>query len=137
VREASLWDHLRSILPSDIHYSRIESDTSPGFPDVHYTLSRQSGTIELKSTKAPKATFPFGGENGLRQSQKDWIKAERQAGGVVFLCLQVGRMVYFLDGGEWQDLHCLTLDQINDRALLAWNRSMPDPLRLRQILENP
>lgn len=111
--EASLWNYLRKILPPEGHYSRIESQTSAGFPDVHFTIDGVSGTIELKSTKHPNATYPFTGGDGLRKSQLTWIEDELKANGLVWLCLQCGRRIYFLDAPTYyQKLHEMTLADI-------------------------
>jgi hypothetical protein len=101
--ETSFWVYLRGILPKDGHYSRIEADTAHGFPDVHYTLEGVSGTIELKSTKSPKAKYPFAGKNGLRITQQRWIQEEDEAGGKVLLALQCGDTVYFINAALYYD----------------------------------
>lgn len=123
--EASFWDYLRILLPKDIHYSRIESDTSCGFPDVHYTLDGHSGTIELKDSKTPRATYPFSGKSGLRPSQCRWIEAELDAKGRVFLALQRNKEVYILEAGPfYEDLHLMTIRQIESESRLMWGKGL-------------
>jgi hypothetical protein len=120
--EASLWDYLRGLLPTGIHYSRIESETCPGFPDVHFTLEGVTGSIELKSTRKP-GKFPFSGDKGLRKSQIDWIKEEVEAGGWVLLCLEAGSKIYLLQAELYYDvLHDMDLDDIAKVATLSWVR---------------
>lgn len=101
--ESALWDWLSSRLPVGGRFSRIESETSPGFPDVDYTFRGISGTIELKSAKNPKTLIPFR-TGGLRQSQKDWIADELIAGGLVFIVARIEPYVYFFKGFEWYRL---------------------------------
>lgn len=121
--EASLWDHLRGLLPTGIHYSRIESETSPGFPDVHFTLEGVTGAIELKSTKRPNAKYPFSGKDGLRKTQLDWIKEELDAGGWILLCLECGGMVHLLQAKMYYDeLPRMTKEDILRVSYINWIR---------------
>jgi hypothetical protein len=125
VSEASFWKYLVKLLPKeDAHYSRIEShDTSAGFPDVHYTLNGNSGTIELKDAKRPGAKYPFKGQSGLRKSQIDWMTRECDAGGRVFLALQCGASVYILKADLYFDeLHQMTEDDISRVASVRWKK---------------
>jgi hypothetical protein len=121
VSEASFWNYLRKLLPKEGHYTRIEShDTAVGFPDVHYTLNGISGTIELKDAKRPGAKFPFSRESGLRRSQVIWIRDEIAAEGHIFLALQCGDRVYFLDSLYYYDLHRMTEEEISNVASVKW-----------------
>lgn len=79
--ETSLWKWLRrTVLPSDGHFTRIESESSAGFPDVHYTLREFTGQMELKVVRHPRAEYPLK-RNGLRPSQINWISENFIAGG--------------------------------------------------------
>lgn len=141
--ESSFWKYLSKLLPKEGHYSRIESpDTAPGFPDVHYTLNGNSGTIELKDAKRPGAKHPFKGQSGLRRSQITWMTAECDAGGRVFLALQCGGRVYLLKVDLYFDeLHRMTEDDINRVATVKWckgKRAGADAVidsQLRDLLE--
>lgn len=121
--EAKLWDFLRVRMPKGIHYSRIESETSPGFPDVHYTLQGHSGTLELKSEPEPKGAYPFA--DSMRKSQLDWITDEIAAGGHVTLVLQHRKDIYFLGGHNAPHLIGLTIDDINEIAEMVWGEKSP------------
>jgi hypothetical protein len=124
--EAKLWDFLRVRLPAGIHYSRIESlDTAPGFPDVHYTLQGQSGTMELKHAELHVQPFGHLFKDALRKSQKDWIEAELEAGGRVILVLQGGKTVYFLNGKFFRQLDFMTIEELIDAADLYWSTAGP------------
>lgn len=120
-REATFWDYLRKLLPPDIHYDRIESDTSPGHPDIRYTLDGVTGTIELKSTKRPTAKYPFSGKDGLRKSQIRWIEREMRAGGFVLLALRCGNINYLLEAGVYYDeLDKMALKDISRVSDFSW-----------------
>lgn len=126
--EASLWDHLRALLPAGCHFSRIESETSPGFPDVHFTVEGVTGTIELKSTKRPEAKYPFSGKDGLRKSQRIWIRDEIGSGGWVLLCLECKPYIFLLQAEMYFDeLHRMTRSDIDRVATTVWMRKGPLP----------
>jgi len=120
MREAAFWNYLRKVLPRDGHFSRIESETSAGFPDVHYTLHGTSGTIELKSTKNPKAKFPFRGKDGLRPSQIRWIKDEIESEGRVLIALQCARYVYIVPGGRAAEINNMTQGDLETASMYSW-----------------
>jgi hypothetical protein len=126
VSEASFWKYLVKLLPKEGHYSRVEShDTSAGFPDVHYTISGNTGAIELKDAKRPGSKYPFSGPSGLRKSQITWMTWECDAGGCVFLALQCGDRVYILKADLYFDeLHRMTEEQISRVAILRWVKDL-------------
>ena len=140
MRESSLWDWLRARLPQAGHYSRIESETSPGFPDIHYSLGGVTGTIELKDSKRPKATCPFGRSTGLRVSQLLWIADELASGGLVLICAGIGSTVHFLPGDLYDSFNQLILTDFLGYSLLTLDRKKSDPLiasqELRKLLMN-
>lgn len=108
--EASLWNYLKTVLPVRGHYSRIEAPTTaPGYPDVHYSLLNHSGTIELKSGKAPFKN------RGLRKTQIDWIAEEDNAGGVVWIIAEVDSWVFLIDGNTYFE----EFNQMDKARLLA------------------
>jgi len=125
VSEASFWRYLSKLLPPDGHFTRIEShDTAAGFPDVHFTLNGNSGTIELKDAKRPGAKYPFKGESGLRRSQIVWMMEEIDtAQGRVLLALQCGDRVYLLNADLYYDkLHRMTEEDIARVAWVKWKK---------------
>jgi len=98
VNEDSLWTWLRDIALPNGHYSRIESaHTSPGFPDVTYTLDLDTkGTIELKYSK--NLEIPFPGKPGLRKTQISWIRKEIEFNGYVWVIAEAPPEIYVIDG---------------------------------------
>lgn len=106
--EDSLWKYVRDkLLPKRIHATRLEpSDegVGAGFPDVHYSLlrengTRSSGTIELKFLR--KKNPPFG-DDGLRLSQKIWMRDELAAGGLVWIIADIGKTIHFVRGRNYR-----------------------------------
>jgi hypothetical protein len=134
--EASLWDYLRQgILPAKGHYSRIESETAQGFPDVHYTLKGQSGTIELKCARLtghkPTSKPFFGKDQGLRKSQVIWMAEEDAAFGRVWICAQVDDKIFLLDGNVYaSDFNELTLSELERISEVVWVRGKDYPTKL-------
>jgi hypothetical protein len=116
--EAALWNWLRARLPRSGHYSRIESETSPGFPDVNYCIGEVEGNIELKCSRYPKARYPFK-KGGLRKSQKVWIRQRIRAGGKVFILAQVGKERFLINGQR--NLNSMTLEDLEFAQLLYLN----------------
>lgn len=102
--ESGLWSWLRDeVLPIG-QYSRIESgETSPGFPDVDCQIlfpRRRviSFKLELKHSKHPQRTNPFNDRDGVRKSQKKWIRDNTEFGGLVWIVAEVGEEVFVIPG---------------------------------------
>lgn len=120
--EASLWDYLRTVLPIKGHYSRIESDTCPGFPDIHYSLHGFSGSIELKSGKAPF------GKRGLRKTQIDWMAEEDIADGAIWIIAEVEEWIFLIDGNTYFDeFNQMDKSRLLEVADYTWVRGKDEP----------
>lgn len=134
--ETSLWDYLRTVLPSKGHYSRIESDTCPGFPDVHYSLHGFTGSIELKIGN-PKAKMPFL-KSGLRKTQMDWMEEEDKADGTVWIIAQVGDNCLLISGNNyWEDFNRMELADLKRVSAVDWVRGYEEPTsQLAEYLED-
>lgn len=107
-REAGLWKWLRLRTSGLGHFSRVESETSPGIPDVHYQVptlfdnsvrkkSSGQGWIELKADETQKEKFPFRPEDkGLRQSQIIWMGEYLETEGTnLMVCSALADLVTF------------------------------------------
>ena len=128
--ESSLWDYLRGVLPLGGHYSRIESDTSPGIPDVHYCLKGTAGFIELKIAQ----DVPFR-EDGLRKSQLDWMEEQAFAGGRFWILAQVRSRCYLLDGPQhWHRFNQMNLKSLARNCAYSWMRPLESPTAELKIL---
>lgn len=124
--ESSLWDYLRKVLPLGGHYSRIESDTCPGFPDVHYTVYGHTGTIELKSGKAPFK------QRGLRKTQIDWIAEQDIAHGAIWIIAEVdhddGPIIFLIDGNVYfEEFNSMDIRRLREVATYMWFRGVESP----------
>jgi hypothetical protein len=129
--EAALWGYLRDrILPKEGHYSRIESETSPGFPDVTYTLRGVSGTLELKFARH---TLPFGDE-GLRRDQIIWISDEVAAGGYVWIVAEFRDKIYFVSGMWAERFNKFVLSDLETHAKLIFPKGLREAKKDRYLL---
>jgi hypothetical protein len=138
VSEGSFWKYLSKLLPKEGHFTRIEShDTATGFPDVHFTLKGNSGTIELKDAKRPGAKYPFSGKSGLRKSQIQWMAREiDECNGRVALALQCGDRVYLLNADLYYDeLHWMTEEDIARVAWVKWRKGRHAESALRSNIQ--
>lgn len=107
--EGSLWKWMRKTVLPKGHYTRVESDSSAGFPDVHYTIDCFSGTMELKYCRHLKAKQPLK-RGGFLPSQIKWITDEFIEGGWTVLVVELDDWVYFY--------HPTHIERIND-----WKRT--------------
>ena len=95
VRETELWKWLRAgvarLQHSDCraHVCRIETSTLVGYPDVEGCIDGRSFHIELKTVARPKRETTRISP-GLSAPQGVWANARANAGGRVFMLLQVG-----------------------------------------------
>ena len=121
--ESALWDYLRGVLPLGGHYSRIESDTSPGIPDIHYCIQSITGFIELKISR----DAPFG-DQGLRKSQRDWMEEQASQGGRFWILAQVGAYCFLLEGPRhWQKFNQMNLKSLARNCAYSWIRPFESP----------
>ena len=123
MNEASLWEWLRDVALPLGQYSRIESpDTAPGFPDVHFQVTKgktsTSGTLELKATdRNMRVPFP-NEEKGLHTSQLRWIRDNVKEGGIVWIIAETPGIIYIIHGKEAAKFNGATHE---DLVELAWN----------------
>ncbi len=96
--ERALWGTMRRALSPFGRLVRIESPIAPGIPDVYYRLRGVGGWVELKEHDGwpvrPTTALRL---PHLRLEQVAWLEAERAAGGLAFLLLQIGRDYVLLD----------------------------------------
>lgn len=124
-----LWKHLSGLLPEDAHATRIENSVSAGFPDVHVTYRERSCTIELKvASKLPL------GKKGLRKSQIDWINAEIEAGGQVWVVIQFGKRVFAVSGTSADLINDLDEYALETRSYAVWPIREGDPDTIYSLL---
>ena len=75
-KESRIWQQLKN-LDSTWHFTRIESNTINGIPDVHCVVNNQVFWIELKANTSKNA--------GLSKYQINWHIKYQKAGGKVFI----------------------------------------------------
>jgi hypothetical protein len=117
VSEANLWEWLRDVALPLAHYSRIESPTSPGFPDVHCQIAPGcSPTLELKFSENPNSQYPFKDKKGMRRSQIKWIRENIRSGGTVWIIAEVTPHIYIIPGKFAGDINGATHKQLMEMA---------------------
>lgn len=128
MNEGNLWDWLRDVVLPLGHYSRIESpDTAPGFPDVHFQVTKgstdTSGTLELKATdRILRVPFPDEGK-GLHTSQMKWIRNNINAGGIVWIIAETPGVIYIIHGKDVEKFNGAGHQELID---MAWNTMSRD-----------
>lgn len=133
--EHSLWQWLRGgILPPTGHYTRIESDSSAGFPDVHYTIDKFTGTMELKFCRKPKKEYPLQGKgNGFRDSQITWIEDEFVAGGWTVLVVELANVVYFYPPTYIKYINEYDQDSLKEAAMVSIKKRDPTAQQVKNL----
>tara|TARA_R100001591_G_scaffold40327_2_gene51979 strand:- start:1558 stop:2046 length:489 start_codon:yes stop_codon:yes gene_type:complete len=76
-RESILWQKIKKACPK-IHFTRIESKTINGIPDLNGCMASKEFWLELKSD--------FVGYPKLSKWQISWINKRLAAGGTVLIC---------------------------------------------------
>jgi len=123
MNEGNLWDWLRDVVLPLGNYSRIESpDTAPGFPDVHFQVTKDkictSGTLELKATDR-SLRVPFSDEEkGLHTSQRKWIGLNVSHGGIVWIIAETPGVIYIIHGKDADEFNGATHEEL---LAMAWN----------------
>ena len=121
-RESKLFDRIKKNI-KNIHFTRIESSTVNGIPDVHGCGEGKSFCIELKSNtyKIPK----------LDKFQIAWIHNYHRHGGTIFIIYQTlfekAIETYRVKGV----LHSSTIPQLD----LELVHSTPDPVPVSRWTE--
>jgi hypothetical protein len=89
--EAGLRVCVRRHLAPRGHFVRLEDNPTAGVPDLHYTLARASGFLELKHLRDwPKRLRTPVRVASLRPAQVAWLEREALMGGRAWVLLQVG-----------------------------------------------
>lgn len=114
--ESRLWNWVRKYLPPG-RYSRIESNTSPGIPDVSYTIDGFRGWVELKDAQRATAKQPFK-RGGLRPDQINWFRDEIAAWGDegLWILARVGKSIFLVHGTYFENFNEMTQMELADAA---------------------
>lgn len=114
--EQRLWDSMKRNRPKDVRMERVENVAADGMPDVH--VSARGGVeswVELKVCSLPvRNTTPVLGRDGLRPSQKNWLKSHCCTYGLRgFVLVRDDRSsLYLLPGALVDEINSLTLDKL-------------------------
>jgi len=93
-QEANFWKLLKKNLPDKCIFSRIESRTTKGIPDIHFLWLNTPFWIELKTTKHNAvALSPF---------QISWNTTYWNNGGICFILVKrvKDRGLFLFEGGQ-------------------------------------
>ena len=138
MNENNLWEWLRDVVLPVGHYSRIESpDTAPGFPDVHFSVTKDgvstSGTLELKATdRNLRVPFPDE-EKGLHKSQLKWIRENIKQGGIVWIIAETTEGIFLIHGKNAAKFNGARYEDLFD---IGWETmSRNDPKHAAELLD--
>jgi len=129
-----LWNWLSGRILPEGHYTRIESESSAGFPDVHYTIGEISGTMELKFCRFPKLKNPLQGKDlGFRRSQIIWIADEFIAGGWTALIVQIDDVVRVYHPSLVAYINDYSQKELANKSSLVLNKRDPSAQQVRNL----
>jgi len=118
MKESDLWKRIRDC-PKNVNakMERIETSTALGVPDLYACIEGVSAWVELKALEET----PTGKYNlSLRKyllTQRIWLKTHSLAGGSSFLCVGIGRKIYWLEPPYALTIVKFTEDEIKRRAI--------------------
>jgi hypothetical protein len=101
LKEQKLWDRFKAHAGKELDLERVENLVGDGMPDVY---SVGTGVwVELKAPIVPKrANTPLLGEKeGLRVSQKNWIRNAVNRGRAVFILIRDSESELYLVPGQY------------------------------------
>lgn len=117
-KEQRLWDCLKAHAPAELGLQRVENLVGDGMPDVY---SDGTGAwIELKAPTRPKreSTPLLGESEGLRTSQKNWIRIATARGRKVFVLIRDSEGELFLMPGKFATtMNGMTRAELRERSL--------------------
>ena len=95
----------------------VESDTTPGIPDLYYLKDSVSGWVELKLAKVlPKrsTTAVFKSMNhSLSNEQANWISLCLKAGGTAWVLAGYKRTLWLVPGALADQFNDMTVEQLD------------------------
>ncbi len=120
MKESGFWRKLRPLMRAaapGIVVERIESWSTPGFPDVSGTWKGQDFWLELKIIRD--------GRVKMRPDQVRWLERRWQAGSWSFIlaCEPEFGSLFLLDGDRARELSKKRIIDVTHRALLSFDIS--------------
>ena len=102
-RESSLWEWLKtglkrvqSLQEHSMHWTRIESSTGEGIPDVELCVDGPTAWIELKIGDMT----PDGLKADISKEQFVWHTLRLKAGGLAYFLVRYGRNLWLMKGSH-------------------------------------
>lgn len=132
MREARLWQWLRKRLPEG-HFTRIESESSPGVPDVNYCVRGSEGWIELKASKPMRSGHPFR-RKGLRPEQLRWIEKHLHHDGVIWIIASVGSQVYTIPGTQADEFNEMSVADLENASWWTADRRRASEAAMQRLI---
>jgi len=114
-REQLFWGRINAALwRPDRMLLRIESGISDGVPDSYYAIEGVSGWMELKAPIEPaRETTPlFSNNHQLSMSQRNWLLAHRQAGGIGWVAIETAHHVMLIGARHADIINTSTIDRL-------------------------
>ena len=128
-RENKFWNRIVEHLwrPTRV-LNRVENGVLDGMPDAYYTIDGLSGWMELKVPIEPArpSTPLFGSNHKLSVSQRNWLLAHRQAGGVGWVEIETESCMMLIGARHADKVNHLTLAQLIAIADFAAQRPVQD-----------
>jgi hypothetical protein len=109
----------------DRRLDRVENVVAEGWPDANGCFESVEFHMEIKAPKEPKraTTSLFGSNHKLLQEQKNWIKRQLNAGGLVYIYIDTGKNRLLISGKFADELNEMTLEDLILCAL--WHAAVP------------
>ncbi|QHJ77444.1 MAG: hypothetical protein [Bacteriophage sp.] len=99
--EKQMWAALQPYMKrAKLDPHRVENRVSVGMPDVNYL----HGWLELKNADEFQRIGTLALKHPPTPEQKVWLERRHNLGGVVFLCLRVGRKWWLIEGDKVKEL---------------------------------
>lgn len=104
---------------------RIENSVGSGWPDANGCFEGIEFWIEVKEPEEPKrASTPlFGSSHKLGLEQRNWIKRQLNAGGLVYIYIDTGKNRMLISGALADVFNKMTLSEFIKTAV--WHASVP------------
>jgi len=138
--EGKFWSTLRQkMVLGVVRLDRIENDVTFGIPDVNGCLDGEDVWIELKAPKEPaRASTPLmtrSGNHALLETQINWFRRQRQAGGIAFILVRTDKRIMLVEGTLYAKVfNTWTVGEMVDHSLFVCK--VPTPKQEWEMLRH-
>lgn len=115
--EQRLWDTMRANRPPGLVLERVENVVGDGMPDVYIQASAVSTWAELKTPNPRKReSTRVLGDEGLRQSQKNWHMRASRLGLPTWILIRERRTrrLWLVAGMLADEINDMTADELDE-----------------------